>query len=411
MMKKPELLLPAGNLETLKIAVLYGADAVYIGGDAFSLRAKADNFSKQDLMKAVEYAHEHGKKVYITANIFAHNGDLDGIRCYFKELAEIKPDGVLVADPGVFLQAKELLGDIPIHISTQANNTNYETARFWHELGASRIVTARELSIKEIAQCKKHMPDDMEMETFVHGAMCISYSGRCLLSNYFTGRDANKGACTHPCRWRYAIVEENREGDYLPIEETDRGTFIMNSKDLCMIEHIPELIHAGVDSLKVEGRMKSVLYVATTARAYRQAIDDFFVDPEQYQNRLLWYQNEVSACTNRTFTTGFFFGKPSEEAMIYDASTYVTDYVFLGIVEQQKAIHDKICYRMMQRNKFSKGDRIEIMRPDGQNIPATVLHLYDEEGNMIDSVPHAKQIFYVDVGIPLFENDILRMKK
>lgn len=410
-MKKPEVLLPAGNLETLKIAILYGADAVYIGGDAYSLRAKADNFSKEDLSEAIDFAHTHGKKVYITANIFAHNSDLEGIRCFFAELSKIRPDGVLVADPGVFLQAKELLGDIPIHISTQANNTNYESGRFWHRLGASRIVTARELSIAEIRMWKDHLPEDLEIETFVHGAMCISYSGRCLLSNYFTGRDANKGACTHPCRWRYVLMEETRDGEYLPIEESERGTFIMNSKDLCMIEHIPELVEAGVDSFKVEGRMKSVLYVATTARAYRQAVDDYFEDPEKYKTRLSWYRKEVQACTNRTFTTGFFFGKPDEESMIYDESTYVTNYVFLGIVEGEASINNTVCYRMMQRNKFAVGNEVEVMRRDGQNITVTVLHLYDREGNMLDSVPHAKQMFYIDVGCELFEYDIIRMKK
>ena len=410
-MKKPELLLPAGNLETLKIAITYGADAVYIGGDAYSLRAKADNFSYDDMAGGIAFAHEHGKKVYITANIFAHNADLPGIRDYFQELNDLRPDGVLVADPGVFALAKEHLDGIPIHISTQANSTNYASARFWHEQGAARIVAARELSMAEIKAAKEQLPEDMEIEVFVHGAMCISYSGRCLLSNYFTGRDANRGACTHPCRWKYALQEETRPGEYLPIEETDRGTFIMNSKDLCMVSHIPELVGAGVDSLKVEGRMKSVLYVATTARAYRQAIDDYFASEALYRRRIPEYEREAAACTNRTFTTGFFFGRPSDEAMIYDASTYVVGYTYLGYAQGEREIDGRRCFRMIQRNKFSVGEEVEIMRPSGENVSVKVLQLWDEEGNIVDSVPHAKQVFYVDVGAAIGQYDILRRKE
>ena len=411
MNNKPELLMPAGNLETLKIAFIYGADAVYIGGEAYSLRAKADNFSRQDMLDALDFAHKLGGRVYITANIFAHNGDLNGVREYFKELNEIRPDGVLVADPGVLALAFDLLDNIPIHLSTQANTTNIESVRFWHRLGVSRIVLARELSLKEIEEISGEASDVPEIEVFVHGAMCISYSGRCLLSNYFTGRDANRGACTHPCRWKYRIEEETREGEYLPIEENDRGTFLMNSRDLCMISHIDRLIDAGISSLKVEGRMKSILYVASVARAYRQAIDDYLISPDNYLKRKDWYESEVRACTNRTFTTGFFFGKPSDESMIYDESTYVTEYVFLGVVGVEKQIGNRCCYRMMQRNKCSVGETVEIMKPSGDNIAATILQLYDEEGNMIDSVPHAKQIFYIDLGRKLDEFDILRRRK
>ncbi len=408
---KPELLLPAGNLETAKIAFYYGADAVYVGGEAFSLRAKADNFTNADMRALLAWAHERKKKVYVTANIFAHEADIDGLRHYFKELATLRPDGVLVADPGVFSLAKELLGEIPLHISTQANNTNHLTAAFWRKQGATRIVLARELSIQEISELRKKAPKDIELEAFVHGAMCISYSGRCLLSNYFTGRDANQGACTHPCRWKYALVEETREGEYLPVYETERGTFIMNSKDLCMISHLPALIEAGIASLKVEGRMKSTLYVATTARAYRQAIDDYFVSKELYESRLLWYEREISSCTNRTFTTGFFFGKPSEESMIYDSSTYVAGAVYLGYVDGEKEIDARPCYRMVQKNKFSVGDQVEILSVSGENLCVSVLHLYDEEGNMIDSVPHAKQVFYLDVGQRLHQFDVIRQFK
>ena len=403
--------MPAGNLETLKIAILYGADAVYIGGDAYSLRAKADNFSSDAMREGIAFAHRYGRRVYVTANIFAHNGDLSGIRRYFVELRDIHPDGVLVADPGVFVLAKELLQDIPIHISTQANTTNALSARFWVAQGAKRIVAARELSMTELKAIREELPPQAEIEVFVHGAMCISYSGRCLLSNYFTGRDANKGACTHPCRWKYALEEETRPGEYLPVEETERGTFIMNSKDLCMVGHIQELLEAGVDSLKVEGRMKSMLYVATTARAYRQAIDDCMASVERYRQRLDWYIQEVEACTNRTFTTGFFFGKPSGETMIYDASTYVVGCTYLGFVEGERRIDGRVCYRVMQRNKLSVGEEIEIMSPSGENASAVVLHLYDEEGKIVDSVPHAKQIFYLDVGMPLEQYVVLRRRE
>ena len=273
-MKKPELLIPASSLEVLKTAVIFGADAVYIGGDAFGLRAKAKNFSKEEMKEGISFAHEHGVKVHVTVNILAHNYDLDGVETYLHELKELGPDALIIADPGIFMKARRICPEIDIHVSTQANNTNYETYNFWHDLGAKRVVAARELSMNEIKEIKEKIPEDLEMECFIHGAMCISYSGRCLLSNYFTGRDANHGACTHPCRWKYAVVEEKRPGEYLPVYENDRGTYIFNSKDLCMIEHIPELVDAGVDSCKIEGRMKTALYVATVARTYRKAIDD-----------------------------------------------------------------------------------------------------------------------------------------
>ncbi|MBQ2237969.1 MAG: U32 family peptidase, partial [Lachnospiraceae bacterium] len=330
-MRKPELLIPAGSLEVLKTAVLYGADAVYIGGEMFGLRAKAKNFSKEDMRKGLEFAHEHGVKVYVTANIVAHNEDLEEVRQYMKELKEIKPDALIISDPAIFTIAKEEVPEIDIHISTQANNTNYGTYLFWHRLGATRVVSARELSLKEIKEIRKHIPDELEIESFIHGAMCISYSGRCLLSNYFTGRDANRGACTHPCRWKYAVMEESRPGEYLPVEENERGTYIFNSKDLCMIEYIPEIIDAGIDSLKIEGRMKTALYVATVARTYRKAIDDFFVSEECYRSNMEYYKEEISKCTYRQFTTGFYFQKPDENTQIYDSNTYVKEYTYIGM--------------------------------------------------------------------------------
>jgi putative protease len=407
-MRRPELLIPASSLEVLKIAVIYGADAVYIGGEAFGLRAKAKNFSMEEIREGIAFAHAHDVKVYITANILAHNGDLDGVREYFAELREIKPDALIISDPGVYMIAKEVCPEIERHISTQANNTNYGTYRFWYEQGAKRVVSARELSLAEIREIRANIPDDLEIETFIHGAMCISYSGRCLLSNYFTGRDANQGACTHPCRWKYAVVEEKRPGEYLPVYENERGTYIFNSKDLCMIEHIPELMESGIDSFKIEGRMKTALYVATVARTYRRAIDDYKQSPELYREHMAWYQEQISNCTYRQFTTGFFFGKPSDEAQIYDNNTYVKEYTYLGIVGER---NEKGLYRIEQRNKFSVGESIEVMKPDGANITVTVQRIVDEEGNDMESAPHPKQVLYIDLGQPLAMYDILRRKE
>ena len=393
-MKHPELLIPASSLEVLKTAVMFGADAVYIGGEAFGLRAKAKNFSMEEIREGIAFAHTHDVKVYITANILAHNGDLSGVRAYFEELKEIRPDALIISDPGVFMIAREVCPEIDIHISTQANNTNYGTYQFWHQLGARRVVTARELSMAELKEIREKAPADLEMETFIHGAMCISYSGRCLLSNYFTGRDANRGACTHPCRWKYAIVEETRPGEYMPVYENERGTYIFNSKDLCMIEHIPELIDSGIDSFKIEGRMKTALYVATVARTYRKAIDDYLESPELYRENMDWYLDQISNCTYRQFTTGFFFGKPDESAQIYDNNTYVKEYTYLGIIGECTA--DGL-YRIEQRNKFSVGEQIEIMKPDGRNIPVVVCRIVDEEGQEMQSAPHPKQVLYIEL--------------
>ena len=404
---KPELLIPASNLEVLKTAVIFGADAVYIGGEAFGLRAKAKNFTSEDMKEGIAFAHAHNVKVYVTANILAHNSDLEGAREYFKELKEIKPDALIIADPGMFMLAKEICPEIERHISTQANNTNWETYLFWWQLGAKRVVSARELSLAEIKEIRAHIPDDMEIESFIHGAMCISYSGRCLLSNYFTGRDANQGACTHPCRWKYAVVEEKRPGEYLPVYENERGTYIFNSKDLCMIEYIPEIVDAGIDSLKIEGRMKTALYVACVARTYRKAIDDFFTSEETYRNNMDWYKEEISKCTYRQFTTGFYFGKPSEEAQIYDSNTYVNEYVYLGIIDD---VNENGLASFQQRNKFCVGDVIEIMKPDGRNILTKVQAMYDEEMNPVESCPHSKQNLFVDLEMKPEQYDILRVK-
>ena len=406
-MRKTELLLPAGSLDVLKTAVIYGADAVYLGGEAFGLRAKAKNFTNEEIKEGIAFAHARGVKVYITANILAHNSDLPGVEAYFKELSEIRPDALIISDPGVFMIARRVLPDMEIHISTQANNTNYGTYNFWYGLGAKRVVTARELSLKEIREIRENIPEDMEIESFIHGAMCISYSGRCLLSNFFTGRDANQGACTHPCRWKYAVVEETRPGEYMPVYENERGTFLFNSKDLCMIEHVPEMIEAGIDSFKIEGRMKTALYAATVARTYRKAIDDYLESPETYRANMEWYKEEIGKCTYREFTTGFYFGKPTEEMQIYNNSTYVKNYIYLGTVEEKDG---RGFAKIEQKNKFSVGETIEIMKPDGRNIEVQVLGIFSEDGEPRESAPHPKEILYVDLSGEADVYDILRKK-
>ncbi|MDY5648491.1 MAG: U32 family peptidase [Lachnospiraceae bacterium] len=407
MRRRPELLIPASSLEVLKVAVMYGADAVYIGGEAFGLRAKAKNFSMEDMREGISFAHAHEVKVYVTANILAHNRDLPGIRAYFEELKLLGPDALIIADPGVVLLAREICPEIDIHISTQANNTNYLTYRFWHSQGAKRVVSARELSMEELKELRQNIPDELEIETFVHGAMCISYSGRCLLSSFLTGRDANQGACTHPCRWKYAVMEETRPGEYFPVYENERGTYIFNSRDLCMLEHIPELLDAGIDSFKVEGRMKTALYVATVARTYRRAIDDCLASVERYRENLPWYLEQITSCTYRLFTTGFFFGKPDEQAQIYENNTYEQGYTYLGLVN---SCMEDGAILTEQRNKFSVGEEIEIMKPDGRNIPAEVKDIRDEEGNPMESAPHPKQKLFVSLSEEAQEYDILRRK-
>ena len=403
--RKPELLIPAGSLEVLRTAVNFGADAVYIGGEIFSLRAKAHNFSREDMEEGIRYAHEHGVKVHVTVNILAHNYDIDSVKEYLAELAEIKPDALIIADPGIFTLAKEICPDIERHISTQANNTNYMTYRFWYEQGAKRVVSARELSLKEIREIRENIPDDMEIESFIHGAMCISYSGRCLLSNFMVGRDANRGACTHPCRWKYTLMEEKRPGEYMPVYENERGTYIFNSKDLCMIEHIPEMINAGIDSFKIEGRMKNALYVATVARTYRKAIDDYLKDPALYEANMDWYREQISKCVYRSFTTGFYFGKTDENSQNYGDNTYAADAVYLGVIENLNSDGYAL---FEQKNKFCVEDRIEIMKPDGTDLEVTVEAMTDEEGNPIESCPHASRMVWVKLSEAPEIGDLMR---
>jgi len=404
-MKKPELLMPAGSLDVLKTVIEYGADAVYLGNETMSLRAKAKNFTIPEIREACAYAHDRGKKVYVAANIFAHNGDLANAMRLFLQLKGIRPDALIISDPGVFELARALVPEIPVHISTQANNTNYGTWLFWHKLGVKRLVAARELTLDELKEIRAQIPGDMEIEAFVHGAMCISYSGRCLISSFLSSRDANRGACTHPCRWNYSLVEETRPGEYMPVFEDERGTYLYHSKDLCMIGHIPELVEAGVASLKVEGRMKTALYAATIARAYREAIDDYCESPDQYREKLPWYVAEVHKTTNRDYCTGFYFGVPGTESQIYGTSAVTKEWIYLGTIHKD----EKGAY-FLQKNKFSLGESLEVMRPDGSNFTVTVKGLVTEDGESVESCPHPGQKLYPDLGIELKDFDIIRKK-
>lgn len=405
-MKKVELLAPAGDLERLKIAIMYGADAVYVGGQIFGLRAAAKNFSLEDLREGVRYAHERGVKVYVTANIIPHNEDLENFPEYLKAVYEIGVDAIIVSDPGTFSMAKEAVPNMEIHISTQANNTNYMTVKFWGDLGAKRVILARELSLEEIKEIRDNVSDKVELEAFVHGAMCMSYSGRCLLSNYMIGRDANRGECAQPCRWKYNLVEEQRPGEYIQVIEDEKGTYFMNSKDLCMIEHIPEMIESGITSLKIEGRMKTTCYVAMVVKAYRAAIDRYYEDPSNWRFNPEW-MDQLKKAGYRGFTTGFYLNKPDNTGHNYDDRSYIRDYSFIGLVKGYDA-STKIA-TVEQRNRFFSGDDIEIIGPK-EEITMTVAEMWDEDMNPIDVAPHPQQIIKIKMETPVAENYILIKK-
>lgn len=407
-MKKPELLAPAGNLEKLKFAIMYGADAVYLAGKAYGLRAGAGNFSLEEMEEGVRFTHERGKRVYVTLNIIPHNGDLKGLDQYIRNIDKIGVDAVIVADPGVMAIVQENAPDLSIALSTQANNTNWKSAGFWHRIGVERVIMAREMSLKEIKTIVEKTPDTLEIEAFIHGAMCISYSGRCLLSNYMANRDANRGACAHPCRWQYSLVEEKRPGEYYPVYEDETGTHVFNSKDLCMIEHIPELIETGMDSFKIEGRMKSLYYVATVVSVYRKAIDAYFEDPASYKTDPKWLE-ELMKASHRDYTTGFYFSRPGASEQIYDNSTYIRDYDFTGVVldydEQSKIA------TIEQRNRMVVGDEIEVMGPKRDFFSQKIEEMWDEEGNPIESAPHPQQIIKMKMIQSVLSWDILRKSR
>lgn len=407
-MEKIELLAPAGDLEKLKTAIDYGADAVYFGGEVFSLRAGAGNFTKEEMIEGIKYVHDHGKKCHLTLNIFPHNYDIEDLENYLHDIKDLGIDAFIVSDPGTIMMVKEIIPDAEIHLSTQANLTNYKTAEFWAKHGVKRVVMARELSLEEMITMREKIPAELDTEAFIQGAMCISYSGRCLLSNFMIQRDANKGACAHPCRWKYKIVEEQRPGEEYPIEEDARGTYIMNSKDLCMIEHIPDLVKAGIASAKIEGRMKSAFYVATVVGAYRKAIDAYYADPENYVFDPAW-MDELKKVSHRDFTTGFYYEKADHEAQNYETSSYTRDYDFIGKVLDFD--EETMIATVEQRNKMVFGDEIEVFGPYTDFWTQKLDYLKDEEGNDLESAPHPQQILKIRMDHPVKENFMLRKRK
>ena len=407
--KKIELLAPAGDMEKLKTAIIYGADAVYFGGELFSLRAGAGNLSIGEIREAMDFIHEHNAKGYMTINIYPHNDDIPPLKAYLEKIKDIPIDAFLVSDPGVMTIVKSIIPDTEIHISTQANTTNYMTAAFWvQQMGATRIVAAREMSLEELKEMKKVLPPDTEIEAFVHGAMCMSYSGRCLLSNFMVGRDANRGSCTHPCRWKYSLVEEKRPGEYYPIEEDERGSYIMNSRDLCMLDKLPDLIDAGIYSLKIEGRMKSPFYVATVVSAYRAALDSYLDNPDNYEFQEKWF-TELCKASHREFYHGFYYSKPDSSGQNYSSSDYTREYSFIGVVRGFE--HDTGLTIVEQRNKFSVGEDIEVFGPRTEYTDEIVREMYDEDNNPIESAPHPQQIIKIKLSKAYPENFILRKKK
>jgi len=404
-MKKPELLAPAGSLEKLKMALLYGADAVFMGGKAFGLRAFSDNFDEAQLKEGIEFAHSLEKKAYVTVNIFPHNEDLVELPAYIKFLCENHADAVIISDLGVYRIVREVAPDLPIHISTQANNTNWSSVLCWQELGASRVVLARELSLAEIDTIRQKV--DIQLEAFVHGAMCISYSGRCLMSNYFTDRDANRGQCAQPCRWKFNLVEEKRPGEYFPVLEDERGTYIFNSKDLCLLPHMPELINSGLDSFKIEGRMKSVHYVATVVKVYREAIDAYMANPEKFNSKAEWFE-ELQKISHRIYTTGFYFNKTTPQDQIYGSSSYEQTHDFIGLVKSYDASTGMALVE--QRNNMKVGQQIEIMQPMEPNFSQDITEMFDMDGNSIMTAPHPQQLLKMRMSKPVKEFSMLRRR-
>ncbi len=405
MRNKPELLAPAGSLSKLKIAITYGADAVYVGGEEFSLRVAAENFSVEDLREGVRFAHKHGKKVYLTANIIPHNEDIDEYAEFLKEYLTAGFDAVIVSDLGMFQLTREVAPDLEIHISTQANNVNYKSAESWYKLGAKRVILAREMSLAEIAEIRRRTPEGLELEAFVHGAMCISYSGRCLLSNYMTNRDSNQGACSHPCRWKYNLVEETRPGEYMPVFENERGTFIYNSKDLCMIENIDKLVECGLDSFKIEGRVKTEYYLATVVKAYREAIDSYFEDPESFRPNPMWLE-EIKKVSHRDYTTGFFFGKPDGSEQNYESSSYIRNYELLGIVDSYD--EDTGMVSVIQKNRFFKGSEVEFLRPIGEFVKFKIEYMEDSDGAELELANRPQSIAKIKTDFPLEKDSMMR---
>lgn len=405
-MQKMELLAPAGNMDKMKMALLYGADAVYLGGKAFGLRAYSGNFTDEELKEAVSFAHSLKKKVHVTVNIFPHNDDFKGLPEYLEYLDRIKVDAILVADPGVFYLARKIVPHMSVHVSTQANTTNWMSAKFWQEAGAKRVVMAREVSLADVKDIHEKVP--VELEGFVHGAMCISYSGRCLLSNYFTqNRDSNRGQCVQACRWKYNIVEETRPGQYFPVTEDNRGTYIFNSKDLCLLPYVPELYEAGLCSLKIEGRMKSVHYVATVVKVYREALDAFERNPEHFSVKQEWL-DELEKISHRPYTKGFSVSRPTEEDQVYSHSSNTQTHEFIGLVTSYDS-EKKIAY-LEQRNNFKVGDTVEFLQPKGKNVHHVITKMIDEKNARITVAPHPQMKVGIYIDTPLQPYSMMRRK-
>lgn len=404
-MKKPELLAPAGNIEKLKMALIYGADAVFLGGKDFGLRAFSDNFDEADMKEGVAFAHAMGKKVYVTVNIFPHNEDLVTLPDYLRFLRDIKVDAAIISDLGVYRMAREITPALPLHISTQANNTNWSSVLFWQELGAERVVLSREISLEDIRTIREKV--NIQLEAFIHGAMCISYSGRCLMSNYFTDRDANRGECAQPCRWKYHLMEEKRPGQYFPVIEDERGTYIFNSKDLCLLPYLPDLITSGLDSFKIEGRMKSVHYAATVVKVYREAIDSFCQNPADFAVKQEWIE-ELLKISHRDYTTGFYFGKTTQDDQIYTSSSYMQTHDFIGLVRSYDG--NTGMATVEQRNNMKIGQKIEIFQPNGLTFEQKITQMYDEEGTPIDVAPHPQQVVKMKMDNPVSVYSMLRRR-
>ncbi len=410
-LNKPELLAPAGNLEKLKTAVTYGADAVYIGGEEFSLRVAADNFTPEEIAEGVKFAHERGRRVYLTANVIPHNKDVNEYADFLRSVKDTGIDAVILSDLGIFSITKEVAPDLDIHVSTQANNVNWKSAETWYKMGAKRVILAREMSLEEIREIREKTPKELELEAFVHGAMCISYSGRCLLSNYMAGRDGNHGECAHPCRWKYFLMEEQRPGEYMPVYENERGTFIYNSKDLCMLEHVDKLVQSGLSSFKIEGRVKSEFYVATIVKAYRRAIDDYFNAVEageeyRFDPSLL---DEVKKVSHRDYTTGFYFGRPDGNEQHYESSSYIRNYDMVGVVTGYD--EERGMAKVVQKNRFFKGDTVEFLRPYGDFCSQKIEFMTDGDGNEIEVANHPQSLVYIKTDVKLEPDTFVRMER
>ena len=407
-MKKVELLLPAGGFSELKTAFTFGADAVYFGGAEFSLRTAADNFTVSEMEEAAELAGNFGKKLYLAANVIAHNTDIADFRKYIAEIRHIPLNGIIVSDLGMFDILRQEMPEIDIHISTQANTTNHQTANMWHKLGAKRVILARELSLAEISEIRQNIPETLELEAFIHGAMCISYSGRCLLSNFMANRDGNHGNCAQPCRWNYHLMEEKRPGEYHPVFENERGTYIFNSKDLCMIEHVDKLIESGLSSLKIEGRVKNEYHVAACATVYRDAIDAYYKDPENFKTNPDWL-NELRKISHRDYTTGFYFAKPGAEEQHYHSSSYIREYDLAGIAQDYNK--ETGLLTILQKNRFFVGDTVEFLRPFGKFHIQTIEEMFDENGVFLDVANKPMSIIKIKVDCEIEPESIMRKQK